>query len=230
MTEGAVHTPGPIPATPSEAERFAVVDEHTFYVQAQATATWAGARMLVAIGLTMYGALVFSYFYLQSLNSNGLWHPAGQQAPPVLGAAILGFGVVGSVVYITATRRLRAGRGRARDWQIAAAVATVLLVVATALQILQLSRLSFFPGASGYSSMFVTTALVVIVTLLLGVYQVEAVFARSIRLGGLLSATDPASGSPEVSGFRLGVDAASLYAGFVVVALVLVYALFYIVA
>lgn len=230
MTERPLSTDGTMPARPEHAAQFAVVDEPAFFIQAQATAFWAGARMLVAIGVTTYGALVFSYFYLKSLDSNGLWHPSGQQAPPLLGAAIFVSGVVPCLLYVWATRRLRAGRGEALDWKVAAALATLLLMLSTGLQIWELGRLRFFPGSSGYAGLFVSTAVVTIAMMLIGTYQFETVLARSLRLGGLLVANDVAANSPEVATFRLGVDAASLYAGFLAMALSLVYVLFYVAA
>lgn len=227
MAERPLSTDGTLPGHPEHAAQFAVVDEAAFYIQAQATAFWAGARMLVAIGVTTYGALVFSYFYLKSLDSNGLWHPSGQQAPPLLGVVILATGVVACLLYVWATRRLRAGRGEAIDWKVAAALSTALLLLSTGLQIWELGRLRFFPGDSGYASLFVASAVVTIAMMLIGVYQFETVLARSLRLRGLLAASDLAANSPEVATFRLGVDAASLYAGFLAMALVLVYVLFY---
>lgn len=216
--------------SPVHAQQFAVVDEAAFYRESQSTAFWAGARMLVAIGVTVYGALTFSYFYLRALNSNGLWHPRGQHASPLLGAEILAFGVISCLLYVWATRRLRAGRGEPLDWQVAAGLASLLMLLASGLQIWQLSRLRFAPGDSGYASLFVATAVVSIGMMLVGLYQMETVVARSIRLRGLLAATEPTVTSPEVIGFRHGVDAASLYAGFLAMAMALVYVLFYVAA
>lgn len=214
--------------SPLHAAEFAVVNETAFYREAQSTAFWAGARMLVAIGVTVYGALAFSYFYLRALNSNGLWHPRGQHASPLLGAEIVAFGLISCLLYVWATRRLRSGRGEALDWQVAAGIASVLMLLATSLQIWQLTRLRFAPGDSAFASLFVATAVVTISMMLIGLYQMETVVARSVRLRGLLSATEPTATSPEVISFRHGVDAASLYAGFLAMAMALVYVLFYV--
>ncbi|MHB1613869.1 MAG: hypothetical protein ACYCXA_04950 [Actinomycetes bacterium] len=221
---------GAAAATPTSVQDVpvhAVVDEQAFYARAQANASWAASRMFVAIGATVYGALVFSYFYLRSLDSNGLWHQPSQHPPILLSVVMLGLGVTSSLLFVWATRRLRAGRRGVLDWGVASAITTGVLALTVGLSIWQLSRLPFAPGDSGYASVFVGTEVVTIGMLLIELYQIETVLARSIRLRGVLSPGGDAADSSEVMAFRLAVDAASLFAGFMAIVLVGVFVLFY---
>lgn len=227
MSDQALSTDGTLPARPEHVAQFAP-EEISFGISAQATSMWAGARMLVAIGVTIYGALLFSYFYLRSLDSNGLWHPAGQEAPPLLGFSVLACALVSCLLYVWGTRRLRAGRGEALDWQVAAGLSVLILLVGTGLQVWELRRLSFYPGQSAYAGLFVSTAVMGIVMMGIGLYQFETTLARSLRLRGLLVASEQVAETPEVADFRLGIDAASLFAGFLAGASLLTYVLFYV--
>ena len=54
-------------------------------------------------------------------------------------------------------------------------------LVATGLQIWQLTQLPFFPGSSGYASCFIGWAVMNIIMLLAGTYWMETTLARSLR-------------------------------------------------
>ena len=58
------------PAGLSQAE-----EEAGFYHEAALNASWTGARLAVGALTFGFGAFVFSYFYLRSLNSHDLWYP-----------------------------------------------------------------------------------------------------------------------------------------------------------
>ncbi len=68
------------------------------------------------------------------------------------------------------------------DWQVAgwAAVLGGLLVVG--LQIWQMTDLPFFPGSSGYASCFIGWGAMNIALVLGGIYWLETILAREIRL------------------------------------------------
>ena len=56
-------------------------EEAGFFHEAALNATWTGVRLAVG-GLSFaFGCFVFAYFYLRSLNSHGLWYPAGFTGP-----------------------------------------------------------------------------------------------------------------------------------------------------
>ena len=129
-------------------------EEAGFYHEAALNAAWTGARLAVG-GLTfLFGTFVFGFFYLRSLNSHGMWYPAGFKGPqPWAGIVVLALIVVSAAVQTLVLQRIKAGHKGA--WQGGALVALVLGLVAIAIQIWQLTDLPFWPGSSGFASCFV---------------------------------------------------------------------------
>jgi len=145
MAETAARPPGGLTRETEEAG---------FYHEASLNATWTGARLAMG-GLSFgFGAFVFAYFYLRSLNSHGLWHPAGFKNPQLwAGTLVMALIVVSALVQTGALQRIKAGRKG--TWQAGAAAALVLGVAAIGVQIWQLNNLPFYPGAAGFASVFV---------------------------------------------------------------------------
>jgi hypothetical protein len=146
-------TTAPLPSGLSEAE-----EEAAFYHEAGLNATWTGARLAMG-GLTfLFGAFIFAFFYLRSLNSHHLWYPKDINGVPfngpggTLGVVIMLLIVVSAVVQTLALQRIKAGHKA--FWIQGAAVALALGLAAVALQIYQLASLSFWPGSSGFASVF----------------------------------------------------------------------------
>jgi hypothetical protein len=126
-------------------------EESAFYHEAALNATWTGARLALG-GLSFgFGSFIFAFFYLRSLNSHGLWYtPPGPKM--WLGSLIMGLIVVSALLQTLVLQRIKAGhRG---IWIQGAIVALVLGLVAISLQIYQLCSLSFWPGSSGFASVF----------------------------------------------------------------------------
>ena len=67
-------TTAPPPAGPDPA-----AEEAVFYHEAALNATWTGVRLAMGGLSFLFGAFMFAYFYLRSLNSHRLWYPAGLQ-------------------------------------------------------------------------------------------------------------------------------------------------------
>jgi hypothetical protein len=128
-------------------------EEASFYHEAALNASWTGARLAIGSLSLGFGAFVFAFFYLRSLNSHGRWYPAGFQGPHLwLGTLIMGLIVVSAAVQTLVLQRIKAGHKAA--WQRGALTALVLGLGAVGLQIWQLVSLSFFPGAAGFASVF----------------------------------------------------------------------------
>ena len=71
-------TTTPPPSGLSQAE-----EEAAFYHEASLNATWTGVRLAIG-GLTfLFGAFIFAFFYLRSLNSWHLWYTAKTGLKPV---------------------------------------------------------------------------------------------------------------------------------------------------
>jgi hypothetical protein len=146
-------TTAPQPAGLSRAE-----EEAAFYHEASLNATWTAARLAVG-GLTfLFGAFIFAFFYLRSLNSHHLWYPKTINGVPfngpggTLGVVIMLLIVVSAAVQTLVLQRIKAGHKAI--WLQGAAAALVLGLVAICLQIYQLTSLSFWPGSSGFASVF----------------------------------------------------------------------------
>ena len=131
-------------------------EESVFYHEAALNASWTGVRLALGGMSFLFGAFVFAFFYLKSLNSHGLWYPSGQFAtvPKAwYGATIMLLVVVSALVQTAALQLIK--RGNKAAWQRGAVVALVLGLAAVAFSILQLLYLPFWPGQSGFASVFV---------------------------------------------------------------------------
>jgi hypothetical protein len=139
------------PGTPTPAE-----EEASFYHEAALNATWTGARLAVGALSLGFGSFIFAFFYLKSLNSHGLWYPAGSATfrPPQAwaGALVMALVVISAAVQTAGLQLIK--RGRKAPWLASAAAALVLGLGAVGLQVWQLLNLPFFPGAAGFASVF----------------------------------------------------------------------------
>jgi hypothetical protein len=147
-------TTTPPPAGLSRAE-----EEAAFYHEAGLNATWTGARLAAGAMTFLFGAFVFAYFYLKSLNSHHLWYPASINGvafhgpSKTLGALIMAFVVASAIIQTLVLQRIKAGHKGI--WIQGAVVALLLGLAAVALQIYELMNLGFWPGSSGFASVFV---------------------------------------------------------------------------
>lgn len=153
-------------------------EEAGFYHEAALNAAWTGSRLAVGGMTFLFGSFVFAYFYLRSLDSSGRWHGSGFVQPSVaMGTTIIAIIVVSAVVQTLVLQRIKAGNKRA--WQAGALVALILGLVAVALMIIQLLNLSFPPGSSGFSSVFVGTTPVYLAFVLAIMVWLETLLMRS---------------------------------------------------
>jgi len=153
-------------------------EEAGFYHEAALGAAWTGSRLAIG-GLTfLFGSFVFAYFYLRSINSNGRWHGAGFIQPSVAtGTIIIALIVISAIINTVVLQRIKGGSKSA--WVSGAVVALVLGLAAVALMIIQLLFLPFWPGSSGYSSVFVGTYPVYLTVVLAVMIWLETLIMRS---------------------------------------------------
>ena len=139
-----------------------------------------GTRLWVAAEAFMFMAFLFAYFYLRTINSNGQWHPHGQNPSTGLGTATLVCLGISCAAYAVA-RRARSAAGA----PMIVALATGL--VALALQIVQLVNPGFSPShAGGYGSVFVGFTAMYAIHLAGAAFWLETLIARARR-----GVTDP---------------------------------------
>jgi heme/copper-type cytochrome/quinol oxidase subunit 3 len=127
-------------------------EEALFYHEADLNAAWTGARLAMGGLSFLFGAFLFAYFYLRSLNSNHLWHPPGPRPQTWLGTLIIVLVVVSAAGHTAVLQRIK--RGDKATWQRGALVCLLLGLAAVAMQIWQLLHLGFWPGSSGFASVF----------------------------------------------------------------------------
>jgi heme/copper-type cytochrome/quinol oxidase subunit 3 len=109
-------------------------------------------RLWVAMQAFFYAAFVFTFFYLQQLNSNHQWRPHGVTPQLDWGSAVLAANLVGAACYWLARAALhRRGEG---TWSLAGALALLLSLAAWGLQAAEWRYRTFNPTQGGYASVF----------------------------------------------------------------------------
>jgi hypothetical protein len=101
----------------------------------------------------LFGAFIFAFFYLKSLNSHNLFYTPASHPQSWFGTTILILVLVSAAVQTLALQRIKAGAKSV--WLAGAILALALGLAAIALQIWQLAALPFWPGSSGFASVFV---------------------------------------------------------------------------
>lgn len=210
----------------SSAEEVVVVDTAAHERKASLGAYWTGSRLFVALSAMAFGGGVFSYFYLRSLNGNGLWRAAGQTPSGFISVPVLVLTLVGSVLYLLSTRRLLRVRSTGTDWRVASGVAAGSLVLAAAIQLWGMRRMPFFPGASGFASVYVAVMPLFAIWLLIGAYWVETLLARSLRVRWLTAPVGENADTPEAVAFNGSLEGSRLFVGFLALLSIVLYVLF----
>jgi heme/copper-type cytochrome/quinol oxidase subunit 3 len=165
-----------VPETPSEAA--AALEDEGYYHESALNATWSGSRLAIGGLMFLFGAFLFAYFYLRSLNSEGRWEGSGFVAPSLwMGTVIMLLALLSASVHYFGLQRIKAGNKA--TWQVDAVIALVLGLAAVAMQIYQLTDLPFPPGSSGYASVFTGFYPVFLVTQLALLVWLEILLARS---------------------------------------------------
>jgi len=202
-------------------------EEVEYELRAAEGSMWTGSRLLIGIVGFGFASLAFAYFYLRSANNENLWRPHGVTAPTGLGAAIFVLSVAAGALSIFGTMRLR--QGLRVDWAVAGWTVVLVGLVIVGLQIWELTRLSFYPGSSGYASCFIAWAAMNVALVLGATYWIETLLARSIRLGRALAEERATNVGLSVGRlFRANVEGCTLFWGFAGLVGALFWVLFYI--
>lgn len=205
-----------------------VVDEEQHYHEAALGSLWWGSRIGIALGLTAFGGIIFAYFYLRSLNSHGLWDPHGITASTLMGALILTLVLVSVILNQFGNVRLR--KGSTLDWQVANVASLLGGLFAAGFQIWEMTRLNFQPGSSGYAGVYTAFGPVYALILILSMYWLETLIARSFRSAKLFVEEGGVgfSNLPQAENFRAGLEGFSYYWVFFGIASVVFFILFYV--
>ncbi len=140
---------------------------------------WWMTRLWSSAVVFFFVSFLFAYLYLKSLNVNGMWHPANETPPTALGTIAIVAVLLAMVVHAAAARRVRSAG--AAGYVGPAALALVLLLVASVVEIWQLPALGFGFGDSAYASVFVGWTWWTIPFWLGSTYWLETLVARAAR-------------------------------------------------
>jgi heme/copper-type cytochrome/quinol oxidase subunit 3 len=206
-------------------------EEAGFYHEAALNAAWTGSRLALG-GLSFaFGAFVFAYFYLRSLNSHQMWHPAAFKGPqPWAGAVIMGLVVVSAAVHMAGLQRIKSGSKAA--WQTAALVALVAGLAAIGLQVWQLLNLPFYPGSAGFASVFVGATPIFLVVVLAAMIWLEMLIARSRSILAISFVEQPPTVGEAfaVQRFQASLSAFTVVWNYLAVVAIVFWVLFYLAA
>jgi heme/copper-type cytochrome/quinol oxidase subunit 3 len=128
-------------------------EEAVFYHESALNASWTGVRLALGAMTFLFGAFIFAFFYLRSLNSYHLWYTAATHPSMPIGVTVMVLIVVSAAAQTVALQRIKAGHKGV--WLGGATLALVLGLAAVGVQIWQLANLGFWPGSSGFASVFV---------------------------------------------------------------------------
>ena len=219
-------TTAPPPAGLSRAE-----EEAAFYHETSLNSAWTGARLGMGALSFGFGAFVFAYFYLRSLNSQGMWHPAGFRGPqPWAGAVVMALIVASAAVQAIVLQRIKAGHKGA--WQGGAALALVLGLAAIGVQVWELLNLPFYPGSAGFASVFVGAMPVFLVIVFGAMVWLEILIARAARIPAISFVEQPPTYAEafSVQRFQASLSAFTVVWNYLAVIAIVFWVLFYLVA
>ena len=203
-----------------------VVDSDVHERKAVFGAYWTASRLFVAVSTMIFGAGAFSYFYLHSLDNNGLWKVPGQHPSAFISVPVLALTLAACLLHLVTSRRVGTDPSRAGDWRVAAAITVVLLVLAAGIQLWGMRRVHYFPAASGFSSVYVAVEPLFAVWLLIGAYWVEVLLARALRVRWLLNPVGDNADTMEAVAFTGSLDGSRVFVGFLAFLSIVLYVLF----
>jgi hypothetical protein len=133
---------------------------------------------------------------------------------------------VACLLYLAVTRRVQRQQANGTDWRVASAISLLMLLVAAGIQFWGLRRVHFFPGASGFASVYAAVMPLFGLWLLIGAYWVEVLLARALRVRWILAPVGDNAESEEAVAFNGSLDGSRLFVGFLGLLSILLYVLF----
>lgn len=201
-------------------------EEREFEFRAHIGALWSGSRLFIAIYTFLFASLCFAYFYLRSSNNGQLWRPDNITAPLFYGWAIYILMLFTALMAIFGQTRFR--KGSVNDWQVAGWAGVLSGLIALFLQIFEFTKVPFYPGSSGYASMFIGFACINCGTIFFGTYWLETTLARSLRMRKELGGTNPELSSAFTArSLRANVSAMTYFWGYIALSNTLFLWMFY---
>jgi len=204
-------------------------EEAVFYHEAALNSSWTGVRLALGAMSFLFGAFVFAFFYLKSLNSHHLWYTSGSHPKAWYGVLITALVVVSALVQTGVLQLIK--RGDKAAWQRGAVAALVLGLAAVAFSIVQLLTLPFWPAASGFASVFVGYWPVYLVIALCAMIWLETLIMRARSIPQISFVEQPPTYAEAfaVQRFQASLSAFTLAWNYLAVLAVIAWILFYLV-
>ena len=205
-------------------------EEEGFYHEAALNAAWTASRLAIGGLCFLFGSFMFAYFYLRSINASGRWLGPGYHPPSMLmGTVIMAAVLASAAIHYAALQQIKAGKKNL--WVIGAVTALILGVGAVVLQIIELLFLPFWPGSSGFSSVFVGFYPVFIVVLLAGMIWLETLLARARFIPAISFVEQPPTykGAFAVQRFQSSLSGFATVWNFLAVVALIFWVLFYVI-
>ncbi len=145
----------------------------------------SAGHLLASATAFFFLAFVFAYFYLRSLNTNGMWKPKGVDAS-------LGWGVAIVVCIVASAVLVRLGladhrAGRRPQWRVKGLAALLLGVVVLVLQAVAWTQQSVGPADGGFASVYIGWTAFQFLFVLGTLVWLETTLATSYRYRGWAS-------------------------------------------
>lgn len=217
-------------AAPRPPEVARAIEEAGYQHECALNAAWVGARLAIGAMTFLFGAFVFAFFYLRSLNSHGMWYPAGFTGPRQWsGALVMALAVASALLQTLVLQRLKAGHKAV--WLAGAAVALALGLAAVGVQLWQLTKEPFWPASSGFASVFTgaTPVLVAFMFCMMVWLEMLIVAARQIPAVSFIEQPPTYDAVFTVQRFQARLSAFTLVWNFIAVIALLYWVLFYLV-
>jgi heme/copper-type cytochrome/quinol oxidase subunit 3 len=141
-----------------------------------------GSRLWSSALVFFFFAFLFAYFYLRSLNENGLFKPKHVDAPEGWGIAIVVCLVVSAVLLHLGVADQRADRRAA--WRLKGLGVLALGLAAIVLQIIAWGSIGFGPTDGGYASVYLGWTGLYTIFVFGTLYWLETCIAVSYRYRG----------------------------------------------
>lgn len=199
-----------------------------YELESEEGSLWTGTRLLIGLCAMAWAGVAFAYFYLKAVDVGPAWRPHHVTPPPLLGTLIAASVLAGAVLLGYGAFKFH--QGLAFEWTVAGWIGVAFGLIAIGLQVWELTRLSFYPGESGYTSVFIGFAGLNIAFVLGGTLWAEMIVARSLRLGSEIGPERYLgfSTQPEVRVMRASMGGCVYFWGFMFAINLLFWILFYI--
>jgi len=168
--------------TPTQPDAYAETPELQERIDRIGFGLIGGATVMFFFGF------VFAYFYLRSLDNNGLWRPAGVEPPAGWGIAIAAALALSAVAFGCAARIAKRESG---GWVALSGIALALGLFACLAQAVEYAHIPFGPESGGYASVFFGWTAFYVLVSLIALYRVETIFAAGVRNRGRAEAAVP---------------------------------------